>query len=246
MGHHGDVLTFRLAGIPVTVNPTFLLVAALIGLSGGDLTRVVIWVAVVFVSILVHELGHALTARRFGAEVTIELNGIGGLTTWSGNEGEMTPGRRAVVAAAGSLVGVVFGGAVWAVSQLTGPHIGLVAYTLSNLVWVNVFWGLLNWLPVRPLDGGHLLQSLLQKLVPRRAGQVASTVFFLTSAAALVAALRLRLYLVAILAGWLVMAELTRDRAVRPRMPIPPMSFEDDPRRDGSDPPAPRPSDDQV
>jgi stage IV sporulation protein FB len=220
------VISFRLFGIRVVVRPSFLLVAALLGLSTGSLELVVAWVGVVFVSILVHELGHALTARAFGAKVEIELNGIGGLTSWSATEEELGPGRRATVAAAGSAVGVVFGGLIWLIASLTGPFSGVTGFVVSNLIWVNVFWGLLNWLPIRPLDGGHLLVSLLQKVTPTRAERIANVVFLITAVAALVIALWLERIFIAVIAGWLVMGELTRGRPVRTSTPIPPMSFE--------------------
>jgi stage IV sporulation protein FB len=220
------VISFRLFGIPVAVRPSFLLIAALLGLSSRRLDLVVAWVGVVFVSILVHELGHALTARAFGAKVEIELNGIGGLTSWSAAEEEFGPGRRATVAAAGSAVGVVFGGLIWLIASFTGPFSGVSGFVVSNMIWVNVFWGLLNWLPIRPLDGGHLLVSLLQKVTPARAERIANVVFFVTAVAALAIALWLERIFIVVLAGWLVLGELTRGRPVRPPTPIPQMSFE--------------------
>jgi Zn-dependent protease len=220
------VISFRLFGIPVAVRPSFLLIAALLGLSSRRLDLVVAWVGVVFVSILVHELGHALTARAFGAKVEIELNGIGGLTSWSASEEEFGPGRRATVAAAGSAVGVVFGGLIWLIASFTGPFSGVSGFVVSNMIWVNVFWGLLNWLPIRPLDGGHLLVSLLQKVTPARAERIANIVFFVTAVAALAIALWLERIFIVVLAGWLVLGELTRGRPVRPPTPIPQMSFE--------------------
>jgi Zn-dependent protease len=253
------VISFRLFGIPVAVRPSFLLIAALLGLSSRRLDLVVAWVGVVFVSILVHELGHALTARAFGAKVEIELNGIGGLTSWSASEEEFGPGRRATVAAAGSAVGVVFGGLIWLIASFTGPFSGVSGFVVSNMIWVNVFWGLLNWLPIRPLDGGHLLVSLLQKVTPARAERIANVVFFVTAVAALAIALWLERIFIVVLAGWLVLGELTRGRPVRPPTPIPQMSFEPsepdlEPRPDAVEPepddvgpepaePEPRPAD---
>jgi stage IV sporulation protein FB len=225
-GQNGVVFSFRVFGIPVTVQASFLLVAALLGLSGGRLSLVLTWVGVVFVSILVHEMGHALTARAFGATVAIELNGIGGLTSWSGTEDDVGPGRRAAIAAAGSAVGVIFGALIWMFEHLTGPYTGALGFTISTLVWVNVFWGLLNWLPIRPLDGGHLLVSLLQKVAPSRVVVISNVIFFITSAAALAVSLWLRLYFVSFLAGWLLLGELTRGRPRRPAVPIPPMTFD--------------------
>lgn len=200
--------------------------AALLGLSAASVTLVFAWVAVVFVSILLHEMGHALTARAFGSEVEIELNTLGGLTSWTIPEEDFGPGKRAVVAAAGSGVGVVFGGLVWLVVSLTGPYEGLALFVVRNLIYVNLFWGLLNWLPIRPLDGGHLFSSLLEKFAPKRGELIANVVFMVTAAAGLTAALYFRLTFVALLAGWLLFGELTRGRPRRPQVPIPPMSFD--------------------
>jgi stage IV sporulation protein FB len=235
----GAMPAFRLFGIPVTIRPSFLVIAALIGFtSRRPIVYLVAWVAIVFVSILIHELGHAITARSYGAEVEIELNGIGGLTSWSVPGKELGPGQRALVAAAGSGVGVVFGGLVWVVSQITGPHGDLARFVFDNLVLVNVFWGLINWLPIRPLDGGHLFTSLLQKVIPSKAEVVANVVFFITAGAALGLALLSQRIFLALIAGWLLMTELTRGRGGqrRPPTPIPQMSF--DPTQNEIDVPA--------
>jgi len=225
----GPMLSFRLFGIPVIIHPSFLLIAALLGLSSGEMALLVSWVGIVFVSILVHELGHALTARAYGAEVEIELNAIGGLTSWSAPEEELGPGRRALIAAAGSGVGVLFGGMVWLFDRLTGPYDGVPEFIVSNLILVNVFWGLLNWLPIRPLDGGHLFTSLLQKVAPKNADRIANVVFLITALGALGLALWSQRIFLAILAGWLVMGELTRGRPRRPPAPIPQMTFDPEP-----------------
>ena len=240
------MITFRLFGIPITVRPTFLLIAALLGLSTGRTSLMVALVGVLFVSIVVHELGHALTARAYGAEVEIELNGIGGLTSWSATNRNFGPGRRAAVAAAGSAVGVLFGGLTWLVASTFGPFSGMAELVVRYLILVNVLWGLLNWLPIRPLDGGHLLVSLLQKVTPRNATRVSNVVFLITSIAALGVAIWFKLYFIAFFAGWLVMGEVTRGRPSRPPVSIPEMSF-DDPRpdaigtTDGLDAPEPEP-----
>ncbi len=225
----GAMPAFRLFGIPVTIRPSFLVIAALIGFtSRSPIIYLVAWVAIVFVSILIHELGHTITARSYGAEVAIELNGIGGLTSWSVPGKELGPGQRALVAAAGSGVGVLFGGLVWLFDRYTGPYDEVAGFVVSNLILVNVFWGLLNWLPIRPLDGGHLFTSLLQKVIPSRAEVIANVVFFLTAAAALVVALLSQRIFLALIAGWLLMGELTRGRGgqVRPPTPIPQMTFD--------------------
>jgi membrane-associated protease RseP (regulator of RpoE activity) len=131
-----------------------------------------------------------------------------------------------LVAAAGSGVGVVFGGLVWLFAVVAGPFDGLALFVVSRLIWVNLFWGLLNWLPIRPLDGGHLFSSLLEKIAPKRGEAIANVVFLATAAAGLATALYLRLTFVALLTGWLLFGELTRGRPRKPQVPIPPMSFD--------------------
>lgn len=222
------MLRFSLFDMPVTVRGSFLLIAALIGFVGvGDAAQTAAWIVVVFFSILIHELGHAFTARSFGSRVAIELNGLGGLTRWSVPDGEITPGRRALIAAAGSAMGLFFGGLVWLVATQFGPYPRLTAFILESLIYVNVFWGLLNWLPIRPLDGGHLLESFLEKVAPRRAELIAKVVFTATAAAALAISLWMDLFFIAILAGWLLLSEFTTGRESQPRPGLPTLSYDE-------------------
>src|SRR5665811_1349195 len=93
---------------------------------------------------------------------------------------------------------------VWVAAAPFGPYTGIAGFALSNLVRVNVFWGLLNWLPIRPLDGGHLFSSLLERIAPRRAETIANIVFFVTAAAGVILAIYYQLIFVAILTGWLL------------------------------------------
>jgi len=211
----------------VTIRGSFLLMAVVLGLVGRrDPLFVAAWVAIVFVSILIHELGHAFTARGLGAEVAIELNGIGGLTRWAVPANEMTPGRRALVAAAGSAVGVVFGGLVWFVATRFGPYSGLTSFVINNLIFINLFWGLINWLPIRPLDGGHLLEALLQKVAPNRAEPIARVVFTLVSGAVLAWAINSGNFFIAILAGWMLVSEFGSPRARQMMGPAPDLSYD--------------------
>ena len=226
--------------MPVTVRTSFLLIAAMIGFLGvGSAAETAAWIVIVFVSILIHELGHALTARTYGSSVAIELNGLGGLTRWSAPDGELTPGRRALVAAAGSATGLLFGGLVWLIAARLGPYGPLVAFILESTIYVNVFWGLLNWLPIRPLDGGHLLESLLEKVAPRRGEMIAKVVFIVTAAAALAFALWFRMIFIAVLAGWLLLSEFSiGSTAERPPAGLPTLSY-DEPEQESDSAPEP-------
>lgn len=214
--------------MPVLIRGSFLLVAAFIGFVRiQEPSRSVAIIAIVFVSILVHELGHAFTARRYGSTVAIELNGLGGLTRWSAGEEEITPGRRSLIAAAGSATGLLFGGLVWLVASGFGPYSGLLGFTIDTFVYVNVFWGLLNWLPIRPLDGGHLIQSFLDQVAPARAPMIARVIFTATAAVATVIALMKGYTFIAILAGWMLLSELAATGSGR-AAPLPILSYDDD------------------
>ena len=73
-------INFILGGIPVRIHPLFWLMALLFGASTRDLVNLLIWITTVFISILVHELGHAFVMRIFGQESYIVLHLAGGLT----------------------------------------------------------------------------------------------------------------------------------------------------------------------
>lgn len=236
------MIRFKLFGMPVVVKTSFLLVAALIGFMGGfgDAARTITWVAIVFVSIVIHELGHAFAARRYSAQVAIEVNGLGGLTRWTVEETELTPGRRAFIAAAGSGVGVIVGLAVWGVAAAAGPFGAFTTFVLRSVIYVNLFWGLLNWLPIRPLDGGHLLESLLQKVAPKRGEAIGTVIFTATAGLALVVALWQGFVFIAVLAGWMLLVEFTR--LTTPSGPQPParglptLTYDDSPDQPTEDP----------
>ncbi|MFZ0013306.1 MAG: site-2 protease family protein [Acidimicrobiia bacterium] len=231
------MLRFRLFKMPVTVRSSFLIIAGLIGFIGvGTWSQTIAWIVIVFVSILIHEMGHALTARMYGSAVAIELNGLGGLTRWSTPREEITPGRRALIAAAGSAVGLLFGGLVWLVAGQFGPYDQLTAFILESTIYVNVFWGLLNWLPIRPLDGGHLLESLLEKVTPNRAEAIARVIFTVTAAAALAVAIWQQFIFIAVLAGWLLLSEFgTGQPPAEASGGLPTLSYDESPEEDSQE-----------
>ena len=157
----GNALRLRLFGFPVSIHVSFLIVVAILG-YGVDTTfgELLGWLGVATVSILLHELGHAVAARRLaGASPTISLYGMGGLTTWR----PARPPSRATsvtVAVAGPLTGVAFGLLVLVLRQSLNDD-QLNAYVFDAALWVNLGWGLLNLLPILPLDGGHVLAAVL-------------------------------------------------------------------------------------
>ncbi|OJH41725.1 M50 family metallopeptidase [Cystobacter ferrugineus] len=153
---------FNLGRIPVVVEPSFWLITAMFGMIGGrldDWRFVVSWVAVCFVSILIHELGHALMAMSLGCDVAgIRLYAFGGLTY---PDRMLSRWRDVAVTAAGPFAGFLFGGVMIAVNYFVPPQTPLARTIFTDLMFVNFGWGIINLLPVLPLDGGQILRGVL-------------------------------------------------------------------------------------
>ena len=165
---------FRIFGIPIRVEPFFVIVAALFGLRLEPLWVVFAWVVIVFVSVLVHELGHALTYRALGQRSAIVLHGFGGFTVATGGGRRVLSKPKSIfVSISGALAQLVFLGLPawllyrsdwytdtlleWAVAGASGFSWAPVVYYLQ---FVSIWWAVFNLLPIRPLDGGHVAETL--------------------------------------------------------------------------------------
>jgi Zn-dependent protease len=170
-------LRFSVLGIPVRIHPMFWLIAALLGSNGRpQLTDVAVFIGCMFVSILVHELGHALAARRFGWPPDIVLHGFGGFARFVPGFG-YTRGKAIWISFAGPLAGfglfaiafaaelLIVRGIVleqaWARALTTNNAWPAISDTISIMIWINLVWGLFNLLPVFPLDGGQICAEML-------------------------------------------------------------------------------------
>jgi Zn-dependent protease len=167
-------LQLRIAGIPVRFDLSFFIIVGLLGL-GDDLRFTATFVLIAAVSILLHEMGHAVAFRHYGASPTITLMGFGGLTTGPGNLG---PRKDIVVSLAGPLSQLVLLGlpAWWLWSNSVSPSAD-VETLLGQLLWINIGWPVLNLAPILPLDGGHVTASVIDLVRPgagRRSAQVVS------------------------------------------------------------------------
>lgn len=162
-------LSFRLGKIPVRIAPSFLMMAVVMGLYGiGRPATVVAWVAIVFVSVLLHELGHAGLGLAFGLEPRIDLHGLGGTTSWSGGK-PVSRARRILISFAGPGAGFVLGAVVYfGLGRSVFPPTPLGDFAYDNLLFVNVGWGVANLLPMLPLDGGNVMTQLLDALTGGR------------------------------------------------------------------------------
>ncbi|MFL5243631.1 MAG: metalloprotease [Gemmataceae bacterium] len=126
-----------------------------------------IWIACVFVSILIHELGHIFMGRLFGSEGHIILHSFGGLAVGSSNL--LNPWKRIAVSAAGPIAQLAVYGALTLVPQERLPPSPYLLFALFCLTIINWYWPLLNLLPVYPLDGGQIVRDFLSVFIPRQA-----------------------------------------------------------------------------
>lgn len=209
----------RVLGFPVEVDPTFLVVAVLVGAGlGGGVVTLVAFVAVLFVAILWHELGHALAFRAYGFSPRISVHGMGGHT---GSDEILSPGRDVVVSLAGPAAGLVLGAAVLAVASPASPldARGVVDITLSLVAWVNLALGLFNLIPMIPLDGGRVVSAILSRGFGRRGEEAALVVSLAVGVAAGALSLAFGRYVGALLAGWYCYGNLRSFEALRAAAP---------------------------
>ena len=224
-------LNLAVAGIPVRVHPFFWLAGLILGARSGDGALILIWIGALFVSILVHELGHAFTMRYYGESARVVLYMMGGLAIRDsspyefGSGRQRTPKQQITISAAGPGAGFVLAAMVIALVYAGGGAVrfdpsgaGFISlqlergvplyesmfdfpnadewealegekkaddekdrsappdndqtprrvapvknnnYYLANMIhdllWINIFWGLINLLPIYPLDGGRFL-----------------------------------------------------------------------------------------
>lgn len=181
-------LRFRLGPFPVRVSPWFWLIMAFLGEwvfrspKYGPI-YLLFWVLCGFVSILIHELGHAVAFRVFGSRASITLHGFGGYA-----ETHSPPSaawQRLTVAFAGPAIGLALAGLAFVVGWYALPedaHPYLTA-SVNFLFFMNLFWNLLNLLPVWPLDGGKICRELLAMFRVRRADEITHTLSIIVAGA---------------------------------------------------------------
>ena len=192
-------LQFSLFGFPVRVHPAFFILPVLLGrglirpeVNAG--VGLIVVVAIFFVSILIHELGHAVAFRLFGVPSRIVLYWMGGLAipgtdgVWSSpRTSSLTSGQQIVVSFAGPLFGFLLAGCLVLIVYAAGGTIVLndlnmiplpepvlqgtflAGSELALLVFfggiaLNIFLNLLNLVPIYPLDGGQIARQVMVQM----------------------------------------------------------------------------------
>lgn len=183
---------FELMGFSVRVSAWFWLAAVFLGYpfsqSFGDdrIMALGVWIVVMFLSILVHEMGHALTFRKYGIHSSIVLYHFGGLAiprgSFRGGNRSLTPWQHIHVSFAGPGIELLLALVValcvraldyrlpgflqWLPGLQGGQPIdspGLDAFVDSAL-FMNVLWAVLNLVPIWPLDGGQIAREIVRMM----------------------------------------------------------------------------------
>ncbi len=183
-------LQFNVAGVPVRVHPMFWVMSLLV-IGIGDTTgvKLIVGLVIVFISILIHELGHAFTMRYYGEAARVVLYWMGGLAITGGDgiwdlgyrQRARSPQEQIIISAAGPAAGFALAALTVAFIYAIGmsvivdvshilPAFGIdpgdkelspaADFGLWLMLTINIYWGLLNLLPVYPLDGGQIARQL--------------------------------------------------------------------------------------
>jgi len=169
----GTIRIGQVAGIDILVRASWFLIAVLIAMLlgprigqaapglGGGLAYLagLVFAVLLYLSVLLHELSHALAAKAYKLPVrSVTLHFLGGVTEIDGEP--QTPVREFVVAVVGPLTSIAVGLAALGAALVT-PQDTLVRLMLDGLAGANIVVGALNLVPGLPLDGGRILRSLV-------------------------------------------------------------------------------------
>lgn len=210
----------RVAGINLFLHPSLLLFAAFaLWAWGVDYSLLM---AAVFGCVVLHELGHALTARRFGiATRDIILTPIGGLARLT--RMPRAPGAELLITLAGPMVNFVLAAILWGILLISGafePYAASAPTYLDvfgfDLMMANVAIGVFNLIPVFPMDGGRVLRALLSGAIGyRRATEFAAGLGRVLAVALGIFGVMRHEYMLAALAMFVFMAGSAELAAVR-------------------------------
>ncbi len=180
--------------IPLKISPFFFLTAGVIGyLNSYSIIGTAVWIGIIFVSVLFHELGHAVASKVFGQNPRIELIAFGGLTIPEGIK--LKPWKEFIVILMGPLFGFFL--FVGASIMLQFPYgTPFVRSVIEKFRYINLFWTFVNLLPILPLDGGQLVRVVLDWIFGPKSIRFALYVSFFFSAILCVASFLIGLFLI--------------------------------------------------
>ncbi len=239
----GAVRIGSIGGVDVMVRTSWLLVAVLIaylvapqveqvapGLGGLRYVAGVAFAVLLTLSLLLHEISHALMAKRYGINVrSITLHFIGGVTAIDGEPANAK--QEFAISAVGPVTSLAIGGAALALYPVS-PE-GLLEWVVGALAAANLAVGVLNLVPGLPLDGGRVLRAAVWKVTgdPHRAtsvsgwaGRGVALLMFVSPVLLTAAGVELDVvdYLLALVFGWFLWSAATSSivsARIRSRLP---------------------------
>lgn len=159
------MIEFRIFNIHVTIEPWHWLILAFLGGAfnigqGTEVIEVVLFMLAGVISILVHELGHALLIRKYGQPTEIVLTGMGGYATHP--PGVFSRTQSFLVSFAGPALQILLGFTTLGLIYYSGIEFpSNIDEFLKILMIISFYWAILNLLPIYPLDGGQMLGAAL-------------------------------------------------------------------------------------
>lgn len=197
-------------GTSIDVEPNFIFLIILFVVLNYDpelgIHYALLWIPILFVSVLIHELAHAAAIGVFGfGSSHVILGGMGGVTI---NQRRARPWQDLIISVAGPASSFL----LWFVAKWIHHNVALAQTDrmldelLPRLALANVFWGIFNLIPVPPLDGGHATRDFFRMfLTERNAFIIAIWIAIIVgSAVALVSLLVLKQIFISLYIAWFV------------------------------------------
>ena len=201
--HLGSIL-----GTTITLDLSFLILVALfvmINLDASGPQNALLWIPILFISILFHELAHAAMIGAFGyGPSQIVLQGVGGVTI---NERRARPWQDVLISAAGPVSSLLLAWIVGLVYYQTpiGHHDPFLIALLPLLRLANIYWAFFNLMPVAPLDGYGIVRNFLRIFLDeRKAFTIAIWISIIAGSLLAIAGLALRQFFLVVLLFWYV------------------------------------------
>jgi stage IV sporulation protein FB len=161
-----------IGGTSIEVETSFIVITALIVFMNLDqhqgIQYALLWVPILLISVLFHELAHAATIALLGfGRSRIFLSGMGGVTV---NQRHARPWQDLLISLAGPMGSFLLS---WICSAILrnvtmARADGLLAALLPQLIYWNIVWGIVNLIPIYPLDGGQTARNILRTFLSER------------------------------------------------------------------------------
>ena len=228
------VLRFKLGPFPISVYPWFFLSAVLLGPGLDSGWQILAWILVVFVSVLGHELGHAVVGKLYGGRPEIRLEAFGGVT-FPQLQTRPGPAKQFILSFAGPIAGLLVGAAAYALARIFPPHASsIAAWVIESIVNVSILWSAFNLLPILPLDGGQMMLAVVEGIRRRQSVALASWISLVAvvAVASILTILRGPMPLVLVWLGLFALQNYQRARAASVQVPgaAPDAAVQTDPR----------------